>query len=59
MNEEQNEAKRLVKAIDICCNRLSYKEKKFIINLIDKQPAKLSEKQINWINAIADKYNIL
>lgn len=56
---EQEETMRLLKAIDCLANRLTDWEKKFVIDLIDNWHKDFTPKQIETIERIAERHNIL
>lgn len=53
------EAKRLLKAIDLLATRLTEKEKKFIIDMVDHPEYEMTPGRVKWICDIAEKYNIM
>lgn len=59
MKAEQKEARRLLGAVDFLAGRLSDSDKKFVISLIDKWKGDFTPKQIERIELIADRHNIL
>ena len=56
--EETKEIRRLIEAIDLLADRLSDREKEFIIDMVEHPDYELTPKRVAWIESIAKRYSI-